>query len=280
MPRHYVPRGTPRGGGARRLLARNGELYQRRADGESYRELATRYGISPQRAHQVVKAEKRFRVLRALGNTSAKRGLPPAGGGRTTAPSTDQMPGATRRGGFTQRVRDWTGHEILRAADEMLATVGCVEFNMDVLASTVGVAKRTLYRFAKSRESLMGAVLKGWLSELVLGEPQPAENALVGLTAVLKMLCGVADLPAPHAGAGFPCCLRTSPCPYGWMNRWQAISEIYGLAAGDETARLGEAAQALAASPIARDLLTQGRSGERYELLRMTFIGYLRNSSQ
>ena len=278
-PRHYVPTGGPRGGSARRRAARNSELYQRHANGESYPELAIHYGISRQRVHQVVKAEKRMRILRALRITAAKGRLPLPDGRRTRTSSNDEMPDPIRPKGFAQRVKAWRDQEILRAADELLAAVGCFAFKINVVASTAGVAKRTVSRFAGSRESLIAAVLEWRLNELALGEPKQTDNALVGLTAVIKMLCGVADRPEQGARADFPCCLRTSPCPHGWMNRWQTISAIYGLTPGNETAMLGEAVQELAALPASKALLEQGRFAARYELLLMTLIGDLREAS-
>ena len=278
-PRHYVPTGGPRGGSARRRAARNSELYQRHANGENYRELATHYDISRQRVHQIVKAEKRMRMLGALRISAARGRLPPPSRSRIRAPSNDEMLDATWPKGFAQRVKAWRYQEILQAADELLAAVGCFAFNIKVVASTVGVAKRTVSRFAGSRESLIAAVLERRLNDLALGEPKQNDNALVGLTAVVKMLCGVSDWPEQGTRADFPCCLRTSPCPQGWMNRWQTISAIYGLTPGHQTAMLGEAFQALAALPASKALFEQGRSTERYELLLITLNGYLRSAS-
>ena len=276
-PRHYVPTVGPRRGSAKRRTARNSELYQRHANGENYRELAIRYDISRQRVHQVVKAEKRMRMLGVLRISAARGRLPPPSRSRTRATSNDKMLDATWPQGFAQRVKAWRDQEILQAADELLAAVGCFAFSIKVVASTVGVAKRTVSRFAGSRESLIAAVLERRLNDLALGEPN--DNALVGLTAVVKMLCGVSDRPEQGARADFPCCLRTSPCPQGWMNRWQTISAIYGLAPGHQTAMLGEAVQALAALPASKALFEQGRSTERYELLLITLNGYLRSAS-
>ena len=186
------------------------------------------------------------------------------------------MPGSDQPTRFSERVRAWRVAVVLDAASELLATVGCVEFNMDVLASTVGVAKGTVYRHAKSRESLMGAVLERWMHDLGLGEPKPLADAFVGLTAVIEVLCHEVGQPGRGVQVAFPCCLRTSPCPCGWMGRWQTISEAYGLAVGDRTAMLGEAVQAFAALPSSRALIEQGRLSELRDLLRNTLGGYLR----
>ena len=145
------------------------------------------------------------------------------------------MPGADQPERFVQRVRAWRAEVILDAASELLATAGCVEFNMDVVASTVGVAKGTVYRDAESRESLIGAVLERWMNELGLGKPKPPADVFVGLTAVFEVLCHEVGRPGPGVQVAFPCCLRASPCPCGWMSRWETIREAYGLAGGDRT---------------------------------------------
>ena len=188
------------------------------------------------------------------------------------------MPGSDQPERFVQRVRAWRAEEILDAASELLATVGCVEFNMDVVASTVGVAKGTVYRDAESREWLIGAVLERWMSNLGLREPKPPADAFVGLTAVIEVLCHKVGRPGRGVQVAFPCCLRTSPCPCGWMSRWQTITEAHGLAVGDRTAMLGEAVQALAALPSSRALIEQGRLSELRDLLRDTLGGYLRTN--
>ena len=186
------------------------------------------------------------------------------------------MPGSDQPKRFSERTRAWRAAVILDAASELLDTVGCVEFKIDVLASTVGVAKGTVYRHVESRESLIGAVLERWMNDLGLGEPKRPADAFVGLTAVIEVLCHEVDRSGTGVQAAFPCCLRTSPCPCGWMSRWQTISEAYGLAVGDRTAMLGEAVQALAALPSSRALIEQGRLPELCDLLRDTVGDYLR----
>ena len=176
------------------------------------------------------------------------------------------------------RLRTWRVEALLAAADELLFAVGCVEFNMDELASTLGVAKGTVYNYAESRESLLGAVLERWMSDLGLGEPRLPADPLVGFTGVLEVLCHESGRPARVAQAGFPCCLRTSPCPCGWMSRWQTICDAHGLDVGDRTAMLGEAVQALAALPSSRALIEKGGLPELRGRLHAALDGYLDES--
>ena len=177
---------------------------------------------------------------------------------------------------FVERVRTWRDEALLEAASELLATVGCIEFNMDVLASTVGVAKGTVYRYAESRDWLIGVILERWMNDLRLGDPKPAVDPAVGLARVLEVLCHEVSRSRGGVQAAFPCCLRTSPCPCGWMGRWQTIGEAHGLAVGDGTTMLGEAVQALAALPSARVLIEQGRLVQLRGLLGDALGGYLR----
>ena len=176
---------------------------------------------------------------------------------------------------FIQRLRTWRVEALLAAADEQLAVVGCVEFNIEELASTLGVAKATVYNYSESREALIGAVLDRWMSDLGLGEPEQPADTVVALTAVLGLLCHEAGRPARVAQAAFPCCLRTSPCPCGWMSRWQTICEAHGLEHGDRTVMLGEAVQALAALPSSRALIEKGRLPELRARLHAALDGYL-----
>ena len=102
-----------------------------------------------------------------------------------------------RRKRFIHRLRTWRVEALQAAADELLFAVGCVEFNTDGLASTLGVAKGTVYNYAESRESLLGAVLERWMSDLRLGEPRLPADPLVGSTGVLEVLCHESGRPAP-----------------------------------------------------------------------------------
>ena len=179
---------------------------------------------------------------------------------------------------FIHRLRTWRVEALLAAADELLSAVGCVKFNMDELASTLGVAKGTVYNYAESRESLLAAVLGRWMSDLGLDEPRPPADPLVGLTGVLEVLCQESVRPARVPQAAFPCCLRTSPFPCGWMSRWQTICEAHGLDGADRTGMLGEAVQALAALPSSRALIEKGRLPELRGRLHAALDGYLRAS--
>ena len=177
---------------------------------------------------------------------------------------------------FSQRVSAWREKAILQAASELLATAGCVEFNMDTVAAAVGIAKGTVYRHVESRTSLIGNVLEGWMNDLGLGELKQSSDSSGAMAQVIEVLCHQADRPGEDVQVAFPCCLRTSPCPHGWNSRWQAISEAQGLACDDRSASLGEAIQALAALPSSRALIKEGRFTELKALLRNTLGGYAR----
>ena len=177
---------------------------------------------------------------------------------------------------FSERVSAWREEAILQAASELLATAGCVEFNMGPVASAVGIAKGTVYRHVESRKSLIGNVLEGWMHDLRLGEPKQSNDSSGAMTHLIEALCHQADRRGGDVQVAFPCCLRTSPCPHGWNRRWQAISEAQGLACDERSARLGEAIQALTALPSSRELIKEGRFTELKALLRNTLDGYAR----
>ena len=177
---------------------------------------------------------------------------------------------------FSQRVSAWREEAILQAASELLATAGCVEFNMDTVASAVGIAKGTVYRHVASRKSLIGNVLEGWMNDLGLEELKQSNDSSDAMTHVVEVLCHRADRRGEDVQIALPCCLRTSPCRHGWNSRWQAISDAQGLARDDRSASLGEAIQALAALPSSRALIKEGRFTDLKAHLRNTLGGHAR----
>ena len=78
-----------------------------------------------------------------------------------------------------------------------------------------------------------------------------------------------------------PCCLAQSPCPHGWGARWKMLAGMFELwdSAGEElpysVALLGDALQALAATPTVKKLLSEGNTGQATTVLQQFLSGYL-----
>jgi AcrR family transcriptional regulator len=185
-----------------------------------------------------------------------------------------QPPEGDPRVRFKDRVKQWREEAILSAVAELLREEGCRELTMDQIARRVGVAKGSLYLHTTTRSGLLEQMLNRWASQV----PTP-DGAVAGdVTERLGALCAALMTPV-NRGAGaaspaFPCCLHTSPCPHGWAERWAHLAAAYGLDTTPDAEVLGEALQALAATPHLRALVAEERTGEAQALLERFVVGF------
>ena len=183
--------------------------------------------------------------------------------------------GGDARSRFKDRVREWREQAILQAVGELLSEQGCLALTMDDVARRVGVAKGSLYLHAPTRNDLVGQLLDRWADEVPVPSEPPSgstQEAVPGICAAL-----FSDVRRDESGPApaFPCCLHTSPCPHGWVDRWSRLAEAYGLDHGDEAALIGEALQALAATKSVRALVDGGRLDEAAAIVTRFAEGFL-----
>ena len=103
---------------------------------------------------------------------------------------------------------------MLRAAEGLLAKVGCRQFSISALAREVGLGKGTVYSHYGSQSLLIRAVLdKVW--ERLSARFQDRKSEVAG-KSFKEIISTVADeiADSPSDCLGFPCCLRVSPCLY------------------------------------------------------------------
>ncbi len=174
---------------------------------------------------------------------------------------------------FKDRVREWREQAILQAVAEILVDDGCQHLTMDDLARRVGIAKGSLYLHTTTRDELVEQVLDLWATEV------PAADRKAGPGERWGDACGALFAPVDRGTAvrpAIPCCLRQSPCPHGWMKRWQAIAEAHGLPTeGGDAVTLGEAVQALTSLASVRALAADGRIGEARAVVQHFMTGYV-----
>ena len=184
---------------------------------------------------------------------------------------------------FKERVREWRQEAILEAVAGLLITRGCEEFTMEDVARWAGIAKGSLYLHVSARSDLVDQVLDRWAEDVPLQALPPGlsweEQCNLVCTTLFRGMerGGSEDVPLAPA---IPCCLRMSPCPYGWAARWRIIAKAWGIAedgpqAGPapEGVLLGEAIQALASAPFVAELLRDGRLDEAKELVQRFVAG-------
>ena len=183
--------------------------------------------------------------------------------------------GEDARSRFKDRVREWREQAILQAVGELLLEQGCLALTMDDVARRVGVAKGSLYLHAPTRSDLVAQLLNRWMGEV----PMPSEPPKAGGPGAVSGICSALFSEVRRLESGpspaFPCCLHTSPCPHGWVDRWSRLAEAYGLDHGDEAALIGEALQALAATKSVRALLDGGRLDEAAAIVTRFAEGFL-----
>jgi AcrR family transcriptional regulator len=190
------------------------------------------------------------------------------------ARSSERAPDGDPRVRFKDQVRQWREEAILNAVAELLREEGCRELTMDQVARRVGVAKGSLYLHTTTRNGLLEQLLERWAAQV----PTPSEPPQGDAGQRLGALCAALMHPverAGHAGApAFPCCLHASPCPHGWTERWAHLAQRFGVDALPYASMLGEALQALAATPHLRGLVAEGRGAEAQALLERFVVGF------
>jgi AcrR family transcriptional regulator len=180
---------------------------------------------------------------------------------------------------FKNRVKQWREEAILNAVAELFQEAGCQDLTMDQIARRVGVAKGSLYLHTTTRNGLLEQLLERWTAQV----PEPAASLEGEATQRLRALCAALMHPEERAGRtdapAFPCCLHSSPCPHGWAERWAHLAQRYGTDALADAPMLGEALQALAATPHVRALVAEGRTGEAQALLERFVVGFTTSES-
>jgi len=175
----------------------------------------------------------------------------------------DGNPGQSDTGGrFKDRVRRWREEAILQAMSSLLTEQGCQRFTMEDVAKLVGIAKGSLYLHTNARGKLVAQALDLRLA----GIPKPRKPSDLPTGRKWSELLDALFAQRESGGCDFPCCLHTSPCPHGWRERWTQLAQAYGLArpirGPDDQAGLellGEAIQALTATPTVHGLLQEGQ---------------------
>ena len=183
--------------------------------------------------------------------------------------SSDRGSGSTES--FKERVRRWREEAILQATGEVLLETGCVGLTMDDVASRVGVAKGSLYLHTPRRQDLINRVLDAWTTDVP--PPSAVQSTQEDrLGEACAGLLSVADRGGSQPAVAFPCCLHVSPCPSGWPERWKRIAASHGLDVSADTELLGEAIQAVAATPFVGGLVS-ARSFDHARQIIRRFVG-------
>jgi AcrR family transcriptional regulator len=120
---------------------------------------------------------------------------------------------------FNDKVRTMRQQQLLAAAEEMLATDGCQSFSTEALARNVGVAKGTIYSHYSSQRELLDAMFSSITERLLLRVPIESDSLIEDVVSqIANRIVG-----SPQGAMGYPCCLRSAPCPY---NASRKISEL------------------------------------------------------
>ena len=190
---------------------------------------------------------------------------------QASAPDLALEHGARSTESFKERVRRWREEAILHATAEVLLETGCVDLTMDAVARRVGVATASLYLHFPRREDLIDRVLDEWAAEV----PPPSAAQSTREERVDEACAGLLSVVArsgSQPAVAFPCCLHVGPCPNGWPERWKRIAASHGLETSADTVLLGEAIQAIAATPFVRRLVSEGSFDRARHVIRR-FVG-------
>lgn len=183
--------------------------------------------------------------------------------------------GEDARSRFKDRVREWREQAILQAVGELLLEQGCLALTMDDVARRVGVAKGSLYLHAPTRSDLVAQLLNRWMGEV----PMPSEPPKAGGRGAVSGICSALFSEVRRLESGpspaFPCCLHTSPCPHGWVDRWSRLAEAYGLDPNDEVVLIGEALQALSSTLSVQTLVAAGKLEEARAIVARFAEGFV-----
>ena len=183
--------------------------------------------------------------------------------------------GEDARSRFKDRVREWREQAILQAVGELLLEQGCLALTMDDVARRVGVAKGSLYLHAPTRSDLVAQLLNRWMGEV----PMPSEPPKAGWPGAVSGICSALFSEVRRLESGpspaFPCCLHTSPCPHGWVDRWSRLAEAYGLDPNDEVVLIGEALQALSSTLSVQTLVAAGKLEEARAIVARFAEGFV-----
>lgn len=183
--------------------------------------------------------------------------------------------GEDARSRFKDRVREWREQAILQAVGELLLEQGCLALTMDDVARRVGVAKGSLYLHAPTRSDLVAQLLDRWMGEV----PMPSEPPKAGGPGAVSGICSALFSEVRRLESGpspaFPCCLHTSPCPHGWVDRWSRLAEAYGLDPNDEVVLIGEALQALSSTLSVQTLVAAGKLEEARAIVARFAEGFV-----
>ena len=200
--------------------------------------------------------------------------LPPASHGDPGQPDTGER--------FKDRVKRWREEAIIQAVSELLAGQGCQRFTMEDVAKLVGIAKGSLYLHTNARSKLVAQALDRRLASI----PKPRRPSDIPKERAWSELLDALFAQGTSGGCDLPCCLHTSPCPHGWQERWAQLVQAYGLARPSRASRdqasqelLGEAIQALAATPTVHGLL-QGGQLEKAKAVLQRFVASYQEALQ
>ena len=183
--------------------------------------------------------------------------------------------GEDARSRFKDRVREWREQAILQAVGELLLEQGCLALTMDDIARRVGVAKGSLYLHAPTRGDLVAQLLDRWMAEVPMPPEPPEAGAPGGVAAICGALFSEVRRLESGPSPAFPCCLHTSPCPHGWVDRWSRVAEAFGLGPNDEVEVIGEALQALSSTASVQTLVAAGRLEEARAIVARFADGFV-----
>ena len=176
---------------------------------------------------------------------------------------------------FRDRVRQWREQAILEAVAQLLADEGCVGLTMDDVARRVGIAKGSLYLHTNTRNALVSSLLDRWEEDVAAPETGGEAPEWERLERACASLFREVERGGRSRAPAFPCCLRTSPCPHGWAERWARVAHGHGLGSMRDLDLIGEAAQAVAATRSVRALLDADELEQAYEVVRRFLAGYV-----
>lgn len=183
--------------------------------------------------------------------------------------------GEDARSRFKDRVREWREQAILQAVGELLLEQGCLALTMDDVARRVGVAKGSLYLHAPTRSDLVAQLLNRWMGEVPMPSEPPKASGPGAVSGICSALFSEVRRLESGPSPAFPCCLHTSPCPHGWVDRWSRLAEAYGLDPNDEVVLIGEALQALSSTLSVQTLVAAGKLEEARAIVARFAEGFV-----
>lgn len=180
---------------------------------------------------------------------------------------------------FQAKIRELRENQLLSTAEAMIASAGCQHFSTEELAHLMGVGKGTIYSHHNSQRALLEAALSRVSERLLLTLRRESNDDAFGQLALTVTKIVDELIAAPKASLHYPCCLRSSPCPYDGCRRVDQLLEIL-IERGAQAGAVGQDIDAGLAARFFQHLLSAAVNGpagreERHRNLRAAAHFYL-----